>query len=474
MNPFDKNQESHNTTSTKATPFSTEMDSEFAIFSPISSPFINFESFEQLGGEGLGVPQPMECLHGTPIPPFLSKTFDLVDDPLLDSIISWGNNGESFVVWDPVEFSRLVLPRNFKHSNFSSFVRQLNTYVDKASSAGGSSILQCNAAPGTHENLTTKHLGFRKIDADKWEFANEGFLRGKRHLLKNIQRRKSTHQAGSSSSSGSSTAVDEIEKLRKEKSLMMQEVVELQQQQRETIQQMEAVNEKFQAAEQRQKQMVSFLAKVFQNPTFLTRLQQMKEQGKITSPRTMRKFVKHQPHDPDRDESSMEGQIVKYRPDFQETGLGAEAMPFKAGTFASEGPTMAHELLESPDRVIEKASDFSPKDTHFEGKNVASPQLEVMPEYFASLGIGNMLKEEEVWDMGFEASAGMSSTGAELWGSLSNYVPDFGVSSGLSDLWDIDPLQAAAGSSGVDKWPDDESPIGQSESQANQPKNDSF
>lgn len=154
MNPFDKKQESD--TDTK-TPFLTEMDSEFAAFSPISlpfadpsSPFINFGSFatplsqhpvgegegEGEGGEieqpaegGLGVPQPMECLHGIQIPPFLSKTFDLVEDPLLDTIISWGRNGESFVVWDPVEFSRLVLPRNFKHSNFSSFVRQLNTYV---------------------------------------------------------------------------------------------------------------------------------------------------------------------------------------------------------------------------------------------------------------------------------------------------------------------------------------------------------
>ncbi|KAJ8532760.1 hypothetical protein K7X08_015649 [Anisodus acutangulus] len=335
------------------------MDSEFAVFSPISSPFINFESFEQLSGEGLG----------------------------------------------------------------------------------GSFILQ----------------GFRKIDADKWEFANEGFLKGKRHLLKNIQRRKS-QQAGSSSSSGSSATVDEIEKLRKEKSLMMQEVIELQQQQRGTVQQMEAVNEKLQAAEQKQKQMVSFLAKVFQNPTFLTHLQQMKEQGKITSPRTTRKFVKHQPHDPDIVESSMEGQIVKYRPNFQETGLGAEAMPLKGGTFASEGPTMAHELLESPDQVIEKASDFNPEDSLFDGKNVASPQLEVMPEYFASPGIGSMVKEEEVWNMSFEASAGMSSTGPDLWGSLSNYVPDFGVSSGLSDLWDIDPLQAA-GISGVYKWPDVESPF---------------
>lgn len=331
-------------------------------------------------------------------------------------------------------------------------------------------------------------------------------------MLKNIQRRKS-HQTGSSSGSSAEAGkgtMDEIEKLRKEKSLMMQEVVELQQQQRGTVQQMESVNEKLQAAEQRQKQMVSFLAKVFQNPTFLARVRQMKEQGEITYPRTMKKFVKHQPHDPDRvGSSSMEGQIVKYRSDFQdlaasfenpdfnpvvdqqlpETGLGAEAMPFEGGTVASEGLRMAHELLNSPDRDIEGASYFNPEDSHFKGKNVASPQLEVMPEYFASFpeemwkeknisgfsapGIESMVKEEELWSMGFEASAGMPSTGAELWGSLSSYVPDFGVSSGLSDLWDIDPLQAA-GSSGVDKWPADESPFGQSESHANQPKSDSF
>ncbi|PHU14441.1 hypothetical protein BC332_15646 [Capsicum chinense] len=67
----------------------------------------------------------------------------------------------------------------------------------------------------------------------------------------------------------------------------------------------------------------------------------------------------------------------------------------------------------------------------------------------------------------------MSCTGIELWGGLSSHVPDFGVSSGLSDLWDIDPLQAQ--SSAVDKWPDDECPFGQSENQVNQPKcDDSF
>lgn len=79
--------------------------------------------------EDIGVPQPLDCLQEIAIPPFLSKTFEIVGDALLDPIVSWGPTGQSFVVWDPAEFSRVVLPRNFKHNNFSSFVRQLNTYV---------------------------------------------------------------------------------------------------------------------------------------------------------------------------------------------------------------------------------------------------------------------------------------------------------------------------------------------------------
>lgn len=68
--------------------------------------------------------------------PFLLKTFDLVEQGDGDEeeygkqkIVSWNGDGTGLIVWSPAEFSELMLPRFFKHNNFSSFIRQLNTYV---------------------------------------------------------------------------------------------------------------------------------------------------------------------------------------------------------------------------------------------------------------------------------------------------------------------------------------------------------
>lgn len=61
--------------------------------------------------------------------PFLLKTYQLVDDPAFNDVISWNTEGSAFVVRRPVEFARDLLPKFFKHCNFSSFIRQLNTYV---------------------------------------------------------------------------------------------------------------------------------------------------------------------------------------------------------------------------------------------------------------------------------------------------------------------------------------------------------
>jgi hypothetical protein len=61
--------------------------------------------------------------------PFLEKIYDIVNDPNTDEIVSWSSTNNSFVVWNPTEFACFILPTYFKHNNFSSFTRQLNTYV---------------------------------------------------------------------------------------------------------------------------------------------------------------------------------------------------------------------------------------------------------------------------------------------------------------------------------------------------------
>lgn len=62
-------------------------------------------------------------------PPFLMKTFEMVEAPETNSIISWSPNNASFIIWDQIRFTAELLPKHFRHSNFSSFVYQLNNYV---------------------------------------------------------------------------------------------------------------------------------------------------------------------------------------------------------------------------------------------------------------------------------------------------------------------------------------------------------
>jgi len=57
-------------------------------------------------------------------PPFLAKTVELVEDAATDGVVSWGAARNSFVVWDPHAFAAGLLPRRFKHANFSTFLRR--------------------------------------------------------------------------------------------------------------------------------------------------------------------------------------------------------------------------------------------------------------------------------------------------------------------------------------------------------------
>lgn len=63
------------------------------------------------------------------LPPFLSKMYEMVNDHSTNAIVSWSQSNSSFIVWNQLEFASKLLPRFFKHNNYSSFIRQLNTYV---------------------------------------------------------------------------------------------------------------------------------------------------------------------------------------------------------------------------------------------------------------------------------------------------------------------------------------------------------
>lgn len=52
----------------------------------------------------------------------------ILGDESFSDIICWAPSGDSFVIKDVNDFTVNLLPRTFKHSNFASFVRQLNKY----------------------------------------------------------------------------------------------------------------------------------------------------------------------------------------------------------------------------------------------------------------------------------------------------------------------------------------------------------
>ncbi|KAL7714788.1 Heat stress transcription factor A-6B [Entamoeba marina] len=95
---------------------------------------------------------------------FVAILYQMVDCKDNAKYITWSSkdNGHSFEILEPVAFSKEILPKYYKHTNFCGFTRQLTLY------------------------------GFTKME--EYRFSHENFIQDKTDLLKNIKRKKPTSQ----------------------------------------------------------------------------------------------------------------------------------------------------------------------------------------------------------------------------------------------------------------------------------------
>ena len=127
------------------------------------------------GGHSMAGPAAVAAAQGPKVvqTAFIHKLYNMLEDNTIEHLISWSNSNESFVMSPSNEFSK-VLAQYFKHTNISSFVRQLNMY-------------------GFHKVADVFHSG--SPDSTLWEFkhGNGNFKKGDLVGLREIKRRASRH-----------------------------------------------------------------------------------------------------------------------------------------------------------------------------------------------------------------------------------------------------------------------------------------
>ncbi|KAI0154508.1 HSF-type DNA-binding-domain-containing protein [Xylariaceae sp. FL1272] len=101
---------------------------------------------------------------------FVRKLYKMLEDPAYSEVVRWGDQGNSFVVLENEKFTKTILPKHFKHSNFASFVRQLNKY-------------------DFHKVRHTEENGQSPYGASAWEFKHPEFRADRKDNLDNIRRK---------------------------------------------------------------------------------------------------------------------------------------------------------------------------------------------------------------------------------------------------------------------------------------------
>ena len=93
---------------------------------------------------------------------FLMQLYQILEDKNNEKIIHWGNDGKYFIIENLYDFTEKILPKYYNHSNYASFVRQLNKY------------------------------NFHKLKITPIEnaFQNSLFIKGQKNIISNILKKK--------------------------------------------------------------------------------------------------------------------------------------------------------------------------------------------------------------------------------------------------------------------------------------------
>lgn len=136
---------------------------------------------------------------------FVRKLYQMLLEERYIDVVRWTPQGTSFVVLNTNEFTKNILPIHFKHSNFASFVRQLNKY-------------DFHKVKISSEEKQTYEYG-----DDAWEFQHPDFKRDDMEALENIRRKPPLKKDNPVESKGLvqlssqvQTLLQEVERLRDE------------------------------------------------------------------------------------------------------------------------------------------------------------------------------------------------------------------------------------------------------------------
>lgn len=124
-------------------------------------------------------------------PAFVLKLWNILNDSSNHDYIQWTPDGQSFKILSKENFENVVLPKYFKHKNYSSFVRQLNMY-------------------GWHK-VQDVDTGTFNSGEEVRQFHSPNFIRGREDLLDNIMRNKGSKGSDDEEETDVSRIFDELQ-----------------------------------------------------------------------------------------------------------------------------------------------------------------------------------------------------------------------------------------------------------------------